>query len=192
MPYLAYGWPRALAASCQAPSGEAVYIALGADYLVVVYAAAIQIWTGGQHRMKIGELVRNPSSLQEEGGHVRAYWCPGRKCLAVLVSAGPLCATRRNRQLRFVATALECTPDGAAACWPAAVVPLCHGDCDVRPPACISQTDNNHLLYYGLLSSKEALWRFPDGREVKKVRPEQAAWKRGRLQLATAALLPSA
>lgn len=86
MPYLAYGWPRALAASCQAPSGEAVYIALGADYLVVVYAAAIQIWTGGQHRMKIGELVRNPSSLQEEGAHVRAFWCPGRKCLAVLVS----------------------------------------------------------------------------------------------------------
>lgn len=87
--YFAFGWPRALAtASGLGPTGEAVYLALGSEHLVIVYAGAIQVWTGGQHRVKIGELVRSAASLQEEGAHTRAYWCPGRKCLAVLVRRG--------------------------------------------------------------------------------------------------------
>ena len=81
----AFGWPRALATVGALPTGAAVHVSLGPDYLVIVFAGGIQIWTGGQHRVKIGELVRNPTSMQEEGAHTRAYWCPGRKCLAVLV-----------------------------------------------------------------------------------------------------------
>jgi hypothetical protein len=88
MACFAYGWPRALATGGHPPSGEVVYLSLGPDYLVIVFAGSIQIWTGGQHRIKLGELVRSPSSLQEEGVHTKAYWCPGRKCLAVLVSKG--------------------------------------------------------------------------------------------------------
>ncbi|GAB4817477.1 hypothetical protein N2152v2_004523 [Parachlorella kessleri] len=114
MAYFAFGWPKALATGAVPESGEVVHVSLGADLLVIVFQGALQIWTGGQHRLKIGELVRSPASLQEEGLHTSAFWCPGRKCLAAL-------------------------------------------------------TDNNHLVYYGLFSAKEALWRYPDGREVKKV-----------------------
>ena len=88
MAYFAFGWPKALATGAVPESGEVVHVSLGADLLVIVFQGSIQIWTGGQHRLKIGELVRSPASLQEEGLHTKAFWCPGRKCLAALVS-GP-------------------------------------------------------------------------------------------------------
>lgn len=47
-----------------------------------------QIWSGGEHRLKLGELHRTPEAIEEEGPNVRAHWCPQKRVLAVSVSGG--------------------------------------------------------------------------------------------------------
>jgi hypothetical protein len=89
MVYFAYGFPRALRTGCDAgPGADVVYASFGgSDYLAVVTTTAVQIWSGGQHRMKLGEITREEGSLALEGGNLCAAWCPSRRVVAVAVSA---------------------------------------------------------------------------------------------------------
>lgn len=79
--YFALGWPRVLA--CR-PS-DIVYLHLDAEHLVVVATDSVQLWTGGQHRVKLGRLVRDQESVQAEGLNRRACWLGSKRLLAVLV-----------------------------------------------------------------------------------------------------------
>ncbi|PRW44970.1 RAB6A-GEF complex partner 1-like isoform A [Chlorella sorokiniana] len=113
--YFSYGWPRSLVTGATAADSEAIYAAQGAgEYIVVVFNATIQIWSGGEHRLKLGELHRTPEALEEEGPNVRAHWCPQKRVLAVATAA-------------------------------------------------------NHLQLYSLNVSSEAVWRLPNGRDVRRV-----------------------
>jgi RAB6A-GEF complex partner protein 1 len=88
--YFAYGFPKALITGCQPPDDtDVVYISFNADYMFVVCSASVQVWSGGQHRIKLGELSRSAESLAEEGANVRALWCPSKRVLAVAVSSSP-------------------------------------------------------------------------------------------------------
>ncbi|PSC67405.1 Quino amine beta chain-like RIC1-like guanyl-nucleotide exchange factor [Micractinium conductrix] len=86
--YFCYGWPKALATGAGPADGEAIALWAGGEFIVAVYAGSIQVWSGGQHRLKRGELHRTPEAVEEEGPNLRAHWCPQKRVLAV--------ATARN------------------------------------------------------------------------------------------------
>lgn len=96
--YFAFGWPKAFFTGLPVESGDgthALYASLNTDYLIVVYPAAVQMWSAGQHRVKLGEVIRKQEDVEEQGANMRAHWCPTRKLLAVVVSAAaplpPVC-----------------------------------------------------------------------------------------------------
>lgn len=84
--YFCYGWPKALATGAGPADGEAIALWAGGEFIVAVYAGSIQVWSGGQHRLKRGELHRTPEAVEEEGPNLRAHWCPQKRVLAVAVS----------------------------------------------------------------------------------------------------------
>jgi hypothetical protein len=85
--YFAYGFPK----SYRILAGdkfneEVVYAAFnGSDNLVLVTSTTIQLWNGGQQKIKLGELVRDEENVEEEGVNSRAWWCPSRRAIAVAV-----------------------------------------------------------------------------------------------------------
>ncbi len=83
--FFAYGWPRALAAFEGAGQEDVVYLHLDSDYSLIVSTGSVQIWTGGQHRIRLGHLAREETTLKNEGLNKCAYWCSSRRLLAVLV-----------------------------------------------------------------------------------------------------------
>ena len=85
--YFAYGWPKVLSALDGAAQEDVVYLHFDLDFLVIVSTTSIQLWTGGQHRVKLGQLVRDQPSLRAEGLNRRACWSSNKKLLAVLVRA---------------------------------------------------------------------------------------------------------
>lgn len=85
--FFAYGWPRALAAFEGAGQEDVVYLHLDTDYCLIVSTGSVQIWTGGQHRIRLGHLAREETTLKNEGPNKCAYWCSSRRLLAVLVRA---------------------------------------------------------------------------------------------------------
>lgn len=88
MAYFAWGWPKALLTGATPLDSEAIYVAqASSEYVVAVFNATIQVWSGGQHRVKLGELHRTPEAVAEEGANLRAHWCPQKRVLAVAVSA---------------------------------------------------------------------------------------------------------
>ncbi|KAK9863715.1 hypothetical protein WJX84_007822 [Apatococcus fuscideae] len=82
--FFAYGWPRALAAFEGAGQEDVVYLHLDSDYSLIVSTGSVQIWTGGQHRIRLGHLAREEITLKNEGLNKCAYWCSSRRLLAVL------------------------------------------------------------------------------------------------------------
>lgn len=107
MAYVAFGFPKALKTGLggSPDDGEAIYASnVTADFVIVVFSSAVQVWSGSQHRVKLGEVLRTKEQLEEEGPNVRAHWCPQKRVLAVAVSVA--CSKR--------------LPFEAAGCtWPA-------------------------------------------------------------------------
>lgn len=62
-----------------------MYLHLDQDFFVLVSTESIQVWSGGQQRVRLGVLKRDQASVAEEGLNRRAVWCPSRRLLAVLV-----------------------------------------------------------------------------------------------------------
>ncbi|KAL4448516.1 hypothetical protein ABPG75_005735 [Micractinium tetrahymenae] len=85
-----WGWPKALATGAGPLDAEAVALFAAGDYVIAVYTASLQVWAGGQHRLKLGELHRNQEQLEEEGPNLRAHWCPQKRVLAVATGANHL------------------------------------------------------------------------------------------------------
>jgi hypothetical protein len=81
--YFCYGWPKVLAVDSR--KEDVVYLHLGQDFLVIVSTETIQVWSGGQQRVRLGTLRRDQKSVDEDGLNRRAVWCPSRRLLAVLV-----------------------------------------------------------------------------------------------------------
>ena len=75
-------WP---ASDSQTQQEDVVYMHLDNDFLVLVTTYRIQIWTGGQHRVKLGTYTRSADSLRLEGLNKKAYWSSSKKSLAILV-----------------------------------------------------------------------------------------------------------
>ena len=92
--YFAFGWPRALYTGVVDDDEEVVEMCFGRNYLVLVLRRCVQFWSGGQHRLKLGEPPLTEASLQEDGDNQAAHWCSSRRMLAVLVSARALACTR--------------------------------------------------------------------------------------------------
>lgn len=107
--YFAYGWPTVFSTSLDAPSApataaasdgsdpplseqEVVYLTADAELLVLVTSRGIQLWSAGQHRIRLGTLARDPDALAAEGLNKRAFWSPSRRLLAIVVSRwSPIC-----------------------------------------------------------------------------------------------------
>ena len=71
--YFALGWPKVLA--CR-PS-DIVYLHLDAEHLVVVATDSVQLWTGGQHRVKLAAWCATRSrSRQRASTAGPAGWAP--------------------------------------------------------------------------------------------------------------------
>ena len=66
-----------------------MYLFLDNDFFVAVSTVCIQLWSGGQHRVRLGILRRSQDSVQAEGLNRRAFWCGSRRLLAVLVRPPP-------------------------------------------------------------------------------------------------------
>ena len=86
--YFAYGFPKSYRILADDDSSEEVVYASfnGSDNLVVVTSTTIQLWSGGQQKIKLGELIRDEESIEDEGVNIRAWWCPSRRVIAVAVS----------------------------------------------------------------------------------------------------------
>ncbi|KAH7624062.1 hypothetical protein Ndes2526B_g01314 [Nannochloris sp. 'desiccata'] len=114
--YFAYGFPKSYRILAGVNfNDEVVYASFnGSDNLVIVTSTTIQLWNGGQQKIKLGELVRDEDSIEEEGVSIRAWWCPSRRVIAVATRLG-------------------------------------------------------HILFFGLHSTKEILWKSPNGVEARKV-----------------------
>jgi len=84
--YVAYGWPRVLSVKADSVQEDVIHLSLNDDYLVVISTVSIQIWSGDQHRVMLGQLRRDAESITSDGLNRRAVWCGSRRLLAVLVS----------------------------------------------------------------------------------------------------------
>ncbi|KAK9798509.1 hypothetical protein WJX73_005261 [Symbiochloris irregularis] len=82
--YFTYGWPKVLSAFPGDVQEDIIYLHSDHDYLVIVSVTSIQLWTGGQHRVKRGQLTRDEASLKQEGLNRKACWSSSKKLLAVL------------------------------------------------------------------------------------------------------------
>ena len=56
---------------------------------MLVTTSGVQLWSAGQHRVRLGSLVRSEESLAAEGLNKRAFWSPARRLLAVVVRPAP-------------------------------------------------------------------------------------------------------
>ncbi len=83
--YFGYGWPRILGSKAVSEGGECIYNWLDHSYLVVVTKKAVELWTGGQHRIRIGytQLLTDGTSREQ----VAACWSPSKAALAILVGS---------------------------------------------------------------------------------------------------------
>lgn len=80
-----YGWPARLTAP--GPPGEPyIYLHADQEYVIAVTAAAVQVWSGGAQRVRLGEVTLSQEDADSFGTHAAAVWSPERGRLAVLVS----------------------------------------------------------------------------------------------------------
>ncbi|GJP42311.1 hypothetical protein CLOM_g1893 [Closterium sp. NIES-68] len=87
--YIAYGWPKVLRTT-RGPDDPVVHVEISGGLLIVVHSSCIQLWTSGQHRVKLGEFVRDDKSLEEDGGNAHAIWNEAVETLAVLTAGSVL------------------------------------------------------------------------------------------------------
>jgi hypothetical protein len=84
--YFVYGWPKTLAVKSGTTHEDVVHISFTDDYLVIVSIRSVEIWSGGQHRIRLGHLIRDEHSVKSDGLYRQAVWCSSRRLLAILVS----------------------------------------------------------------------------------------------------------
>lgn len=84
--YFAYGWPKLYATGCSSDD-DFVLLQHCNPHLIAVTRTCVQVWSGGQHRIRLGQHSRPEADLESEGHNVRAFWCPPKSALAVLVSS---------------------------------------------------------------------------------------------------------
>ena len=102
--HFSYGWPRVLDLTASGVSrttldeaapaepagdveaGRVVQLLADDTLLVVITAAGIQIWSGGQHRVRLGCSARSGGAVRAEGAYKRAFWSSPRRLLAVVVN----------------------------------------------------------------------------------------------------------
>lgn len=82
--YTAYGWPKILEVSNGREEETIVHVSVGGGLLVIVSSTCIQIWTASQHRIRVGEYVRDTKSIEEDGCNVQALWNARIETLSVL------------------------------------------------------------------------------------------------------------
>lgn len=86
--YFSYGFPKSYClGNGDALPSTVVYTSFGGDLLVVVTSTSLQVWSGGQQRLKLGEVVRDEHVTKEEGCITCACWCPSRRVIAVAVGS---------------------------------------------------------------------------------------------------------
>lgn len=89
MVYFAYGFPAQYRLSSTQESNrdeeEVVSSQWSTDLLLIVTKRNIHIWSGGQHRVKLGWLERKKEDVGTYGWHKDVAWLPSRKLLAVTV-----------------------------------------------------------------------------------------------------------
>lgn len=84
--YFAYGWPKLFNSDYGAGSSESFFhLAAAGQYLFAVSSSAIQIWTTGLHRVRLGEIIRTEEECRVEGPAIDAFWSTQKSMLAVLV-----------------------------------------------------------------------------------------------------------
>ena len=85
--YFGYGFPKSFRVFAGEDTHEEVVYASfnGSDYLIVVTTTVVQLWSGGQQRIKLGELIRDAESLENDGRNTQAWWCPSKRVIAVAV-----------------------------------------------------------------------------------------------------------
>lgn len=88
--YLTYGLPKIYSTGLTSSAGV-VYLHLDGLYLVLVTDSAVQIYSGSQHRVKIGEYQKSDEDVSDEGVFFKASWCAARGALAVLVRTRQRC-----------------------------------------------------------------------------------------------------
>jgi hypothetical protein len=54
-----------------------------------VSTSRIQLWTGGQHRVKLGTYTRDAESIKAEGLNRKAFWSTSKRSLAIMVGLAP-------------------------------------------------------------------------------------------------------
>ncbi|CAM6095693.1 unnamed protein product [Calypogeia fissa] len=82
--YVAYGWPKLLPIA--GSQERLIHVSVSGSLLLLVSATDIQVWSATQHRTKLGQLVRDSSSLQYEGINFQATWSVDSKTIAVMTS----------------------------------------------------------------------------------------------------------
>eukprot|EP00898_Chlorokybus_atmophyticus_P004519 jgi/Chlat1/5068/Chrsp33S08959 len=87
--YFAYGWPKILAA-VEDDAQTIVHLAYGNGRLAVITSHSVQVWTGNQHRVKLGEVKRTEESVTSEGANARAIWSKDFTSLVVLTTGNAL------------------------------------------------------------------------------------------------------
>ena len=83
--YFAYGWPRVLSLGSDAAVNAVAQIAADDDTIIVVTSAGVQLWSGDQHRVRLGSAERSEAAVRTEGANSRAFWSSSRRLLAVVV-----------------------------------------------------------------------------------------------------------
>lgn len=82
--YIAYSWPKVL--STPGAHGQYISVHLDQTYFVAVSQWSVQVWSGGQTRLRLGQHTLTDEEAQQYGQHVSACWSTERSCLAALVS----------------------------------------------------------------------------------------------------------
>jgi len=104
MPYWPYGWPKTLCCSSkpagkkgkEAVEGEEpglqddgdgwVYVHQNHGYLLALSETNLQLWSAGQHKLRLCCHARSVESLQADGYNLAAFWSGSKGLVAVLVS----------------------------------------------------------------------------------------------------------
>lgn len=82
--YFGYGWPKSLAVGAER-SGDCLFLFLDHRCCIVVTELSVQIWSGGQYRVLLGQTKLAKQDVQSMGKHTAAAWSPAKNMLAVLV-----------------------------------------------------------------------------------------------------------
>ncbi|GAM24943.1 hypothetical protein SAMD00019534_081180, partial [Acytostelium subglobosum LB1] len=85
--YFAFGWPKTYASGI---GDTFVDVAHNVDgtLLALLSATALSVWSGDQHRVHLGYIIRSEDSINKFGRNERLTWCPDSSAIAIVTSLG--------------------------------------------------------------------------------------------------------